>query len=66
MLVMTRRIGEEIVIGENIHLSVVRVAGGKVRLGVIAPMSVRVQRAEMREKQAPRSSDLWQAQSPRN
>ncbi len=47
MLVMTRRTGEEIVIGENIHLTVVRVEGGKVRLGIVASSSVHVYRAEI-------------------
>lgn len=51
MLVLTRRIGEELVIGENIRVSVVRVEGGKVRLGVVAPRSVRVQREEVLAKQ---------------
>jgi carbon storage regulator len=50
MLVLSRRIGEEIVIGDDIHLSVVRIEGGKVRLGISAPESVRVRRAEIPER----------------
>ena len=42
MLVLTRKIGETIVIGRNIHLTVVSVQGEKVRLGIIAPPSVEV------------------------
>jgi carbon storage regulator len=47
MLVLTRRMGEEIVIGDRIRLTVVRVEGGRVRLGVVAPVAVRVCREEL-------------------
>jgi carbon storage regulator len=50
MLVLTRRIGEEILIGDDIRVTVVAVQGGKVRLGVAAPDSVRVDRREVRER----------------
>jgi carbon storage regulator len=50
MLVLSRRIGEEIVIDDNIHITVVAVNGGKVRLGITAPKSVRVDRQEVRER----------------
>ena len=46
-----RDLVEEIVIGENIHLTVVRIEGGKVRLGVVAPSSVCVHREEIRGRQ---------------
>lgn len=52
MLVLTRRPGEEIVIAGDIHLTVVRVDGNKVRLGIEAPASVRVQRPEARNRLA--------------
>jgi carbon storage regulator len=42
MLVLSRRIGEEIVIAGNIHVTVVAVQGNRVRLGVTAPASVPV------------------------
>jgi len=47
MLVLTRRIGEEIVIGGNICVSVVAVQGNKVRLGIAAPDSVTIDRREV-------------------
>ena len=50
MLVLTRNIGEEIVIGEQIRLTVVAVRGGQVRLGICAPPSVRVDRQEVRTR----------------
>jgi carbon storage regulator len=47
MLVLRRRIGERIVIDGRIEVTVLRVRGGKVRLGVAAPRSVRVLREEV-------------------
>jgi carbon storage regulator len=47
MLVLTRRLGEEIVIDGNVRLTVVAVQGGRVKLGVAAPASVRVHREEI-------------------
>ncbi len=47
MLVLTRRIGEDIVIAGNIRVTVVAVNGRKVRLGITAPSSVPVARLEL-------------------
>jgi len=47
MLVLTRRVGEEIVIDGQVRLVVVAVKGNRVRLGVTAPPSVRVDRQEV-------------------
>jgi len=47
MLVLARRVGEVIVIGSAIHITVVSVRGNSVRLGVAAPASVRVDRQEV-------------------
>ena len=52
MLVLTRRIGEEIVIDGDIHVAVVGVAGGRVRLGITAPTYVPVDRKEIHDKRA--------------
>jgi carbon storage regulator len=62
MLVLSRKEGEKIKIGENIWITVVRVAGNKVRLGVDAPPSIMVDRAEIaaekdkNQKQVPSNS----------
>lgn len=50
MLVLTRKLNEEIIIGDNIRITVVEVAPGRVKIGVSAPKSVRVDRAEIHEK----------------
>jgi carbon storage regulator len=50
MLVLSRKIGEEIVIGDNIRIKVLAVDGGKVRIGIVAPKDVIVDRQEIHEK----------------
>jgi carbon storage regulator len=47
MLMMTRRAGQKIVLGDDITIEVVEVAGNTVRLGVNAPRSVPVYREEI-------------------
>jgi carbon storage regulator len=49
MLVLTRKVGEEIVIGTNIRITVVAIKGEKVRLGIAAPKEVVVDRGEVHE-----------------
>jgi carbon storage regulator len=50
MLVLTRRIGEEIVIGEQIRLVVAAIQGDRVRLGISAPVTMPVDRQEVHER----------------
>jgi carbon storage regulator len=50
MLVLGRKTGECIIIGENIELTVLGIRGGRVRLGVAAPMNVPVHRLEVLER----------------
>ena len=50
MLVLSRRIGEEIVINDNIRVTVVAVKGDRVRLGIVAPRDVTVDRSEVHER----------------
>jgi carbon storage regulator len=47
MLVLTRRVGEEIAIGDNIRIQVVEVQRGRVRLGISAPDRIHILRAEI-------------------
>jgi carbon storage regulator len=51
MLVLTRRLGEEVVINGNIVVKVVSVKGNTVRLGITAPESVPVDRKEVHDRQ---------------
>ena len=50
MLVLTRRDGEEIQIGNQVTVLVVKTGRGKVRLGIAAPKEVPVHRAEIAAK----------------
>jgi carbon storage regulator len=50
MLVLSRRVGETIVINDDIRVTVVAVQGAQVRLGVVAPRSVQVDRMEVHER----------------
>ncbi len=47
MLILTRRIGETVMIGDEVTVTVLRVKGNQVRLGVNAPKTVSVQREEI-------------------
>jgi carbon storage regulator len=48
MLVLSRKIGERLVIGDNITVVVSRVAGNRVTLGIEAPTDVRIIRGELK------------------
>ena len=50
MLILTRRVGESLVIGENITITVLGVKGNQTRLGVNAPRDVSVHREEILNK----------------
>ena len=49
MLQLTRKPGETIVIGDNVRVQVIQIAGGAVRLGIDAPRSVPIYREEIWE-----------------
>jgi carbon storage regulator len=50
MLVLSRKVGEKILIGDNISVTVVRVAQGIVRIGVDAPKNMAVVREEIKDQ----------------
>jgi carbon storage regulator len=55
MLVLTRKLMEKLFIGDDICITVVRLEGGQVRLGIDAPRDVPVVRAELvPERSSPR------------
>lgn len=47
MLVLSRRLGESVVIGDDVTITILEVRGDVVRVGIDAPRSVKVQRAEL-------------------
>ena len=50
MLILTRRVGETVVIGNDVTVTVLGVKGNQVRLGVNAPREVAVHREEIYER----------------
>jgi carbon storage regulator len=50
MLVLSRKVGERILIGDNIAVTVVRLSGGGVRLGIEAPPEMAVVREELADQ----------------
>lgn len=50
MLVLSRKAGESVMLGDDITLTVLEVRGDVVRIGIAAPRSVTVQRAELLEQ----------------
>ena len=50
MLVLSRKVGEEIIVGSNIRIKVVAIQGEKVRIGISAPKDVIVDRQEIHDK----------------
>jgi carbon storage regulator len=50
MLVLSRKVGERILIGDNITVTIVRIAGGGVRVGIEAPPELPVVRHELKEQ----------------
>lgn len=57
MLVLSRKLGEKIVIGENISITVVDIDRGKIRLGIEAPRNVPIFRQELLPGTPPPASD---------
>jgi carbon storage regulator len=50
MLILTRRVGESVVIGEDVTVTVLGVKGNQVRIGINAPKNVSVHREEIFER----------------
>lgn len=65
MLVLTRKLMEKLFIGDDICVTVVRLEGGQVRLGIDAPREVAVVRAELvEERQGPAVRPPHRAKAP--
>jgi carbon storage regulator len=47
MLVLSRKLGEEIVIGGDLRVTVIEIRGQRVKLGLVGPPEVRIRRREL-------------------
>ena len=68
MLILTRRVGETVMIGNEVTVTVLGVKGNQVRIGINAPKNVAVHREEIyerikREQQTETETDPANAQS---
>ena len=50
MLILTRRVGETLMVGEHVTVTVLGIKGNQVRIGINAPKSVAVHREEIYER----------------
>jgi carbon storage regulator len=50
MLVLSRKVGERVWIGDDISITVVKIAGGGVRIGIEAPSELPVVREELKQR----------------
>ena len=52
MLVLSRKVGDKLVIDGNITVEVVKIQGNRISLGIVAPSNVKILRGELTEPQA--------------
>ena len=50
MLILTRKLGEKITIGDDVHITLLEVKGTQVKLGIEAPRHISIHRREVYEK----------------
>ena len=64
MLVLTRKVDEAILIGDNIEISILSVEGDRVRIGIDAPRSLRIFRKELLVQTQNINKEAAQAPTP--
>jgi carbon storage regulator len=66
MLVLTRKLGENIRIGDSVKITVLEVRSGQVKLGIEAPPEVKVHREEIyaRIQEENRRAQRWKSEPP--
>jgi carbon storage regulator len=64
MLILTRRVGESVIIGEDVEVSVLSVKGSQVRIGIKAPKGVAVHRQEILTRGAAEASPAVAGDKP--
>lgn len=66
MLVLTRRVGESIQIGDDVTITVVEQKGGHIRLGIEAPQTIDIKRGELLDRQDQSTDATATNQSKKN
>lgn len=64
MLILTRRVGETLTIGENVTVTVLGIKGTQIRLGIKAPRDVAVHREEIYERIQREKGDMPETSEP--
>ena len=62
MLILSRKLNEKIIIGDDVEVSVLEIKGDHVKIGILAPKSIKVYRHEVYE--AIQSENVAAAQTP--
>ena len=57
MLVLTRKVGDKVLLGDEVEIVVVDIQGNQVKLGISAPRALSVLRAELKDREAETPSD---------
>lgn len=50
MLVLSRKVGEEITVGKDVRIKILQICGNRVRLGVVAPSTLPIHRGEVQSR----------------